>query len=111
MLTYADAKGDDQLARGRVPELGSLVCARCQDPRTVWTKRRMIDNTLMGKGGDQLARGRVPELGSFVPACRQDPSTIRTKVHANNRILMGKGGDERRQRLFTMNDEFLEESL
>ena len=70
-----------------------------------------MDNTLMGKGGDQLAGGRVPELGSFVPACRQDPSTIRTKVHVNNRILMGKGGDERQQRLSTMNDEFLEESL
>ena len=71
----------------------------------------MIDNTLMGKGGDQLARGRVPELGSFVPACRQDPSTIRTKHRPTDSILMGKGGDERRQHLFTMNDEFLEESL
>ena len=104
-------KRDDQLARGRVPELGSLVCARSQDPRTVWTKGRMIDNTLMGKGGDQLARARVPELGSLVPACREGSSTIRTKVHVNDRILMAKGGDERRQRLSTMNDEFLEESL
>ena len=104
-------KGGDEPARDRVPELGSLVCARCQDPRTVGTKRRIIDNTLMGKGGDQLARGRVPELGSFVPACRQDPSTVGTKHRADGRILMGKGGDERRQRLFTMNDEFVEESL
>ena len=72
-------KGGDELARGRIPELGGLVRARRQDPSTVRTKRRVLDATLMGKGGDQLARGRIPELGSFVPACRQDPSTVRTK--------------------------------
>ena len=73
------SKGGDELARARVPELGSFVRARCQDPSTVRTKCGMIDETLMGKGGDELARGRIPELGSFVPACRQDPSAVRTK--------------------------------
>ena len=73
------SKGGDELARGRIPELGGLVRACRQDPSTVRTKRRVLDDTLMGKGGDELARGRIPELGSFVPACRQDPSTVRTK--------------------------------
>ena len=59
-------KGGDELARGRIPELGGLVRARRQDPSTVRTKRRMIETILMGKGGDELARGRIPELGGFV---------------------------------------------
>ena len=56
-------KGGDQLARGRIPELGGFVRARSQDPSTVRTKRRVVDTILMGKGGDELARGRIPELG------------------------------------------------
>ena len=67
-------KGGDQLARGRIPELGGFVRARRQDPSTIRTKRRVVDRILMVKGGDQLARGRIPELGGFVRACRQDPS-------------------------------------
>ena len=97
-------KGGDELARGRIPELGGLVRARRQDPSAVRTKRRVVDATLMVKGGDELARGRIPELGSFVSACRQDPSTVRTKRHILNSILMGKGSDGQRQRLFTMDD-------
>ena len=104
-------KGADQLARDRIPELGSLVCARRQDPSTVRTKRRVPDETLMIEGGYQLARGRIPELGGIVPACRHDSSTVRTKRRLESLILMGKGSDERRQRLLAMNDEFLEESF
>ena len=59
-------KGGDQLARGRIPELGGSVRACCQDPSTVRTKRRAPDTILMVKGGDELARGRIPELGGFV---------------------------------------------
>ena len=59
-------KGGDQLARGRIPELGGFVRARRQDPSAVRTKRRVDDLILMGKGGDQLARARIPELGGFV---------------------------------------------
>ena len=72
-------KGGDQLARGRIPEFGGVVCARRQDPSAVRTKRPVVDTSLMGKGGDQLARGRIPELGGFVRARCQDPSTVRTK--------------------------------
>ena len=35
-------QGSDELARGRIPELGGIVCARCEDPSTVRTKRRML---------------------------------------------------------------------
>ena len=56
-------KGGDELARGRIPELGGFVRARRQDPSTVRTERRVADLILMSKGGDELARGRIPELG------------------------------------------------
>ena len=61
------SKGGDQLARGRIPELGGLVRACRQDPSAVRTKRRVDDPILMSKGGDQLARGRIPELGGCDP--------------------------------------------
>ena len=73
-------KGGDELARGRIPELGGFVPACRQDPSAVRTKRRAVDAILMVKGGDKLARGRIPELGGFVRACRQDPSAVRTKL-------------------------------
>ena len=60
-------KGGDELARGRIPELGGVVRACRQDPSTVRTKRRVVNDILMVKGGDELARGRIPELGGFVP--------------------------------------------
>src|SRR5271165_823071 len=97
-------KGGHKLARGPIPELGTVIRACRQDPSTVRTERRMPDPILMVKGGEELARGRIPELGGFVRACRQDPSTVRTKRHILNSILMGKGGDAQRQRLFTMDD-------
>ena len=65
----------------------------------------------MVKGSEKLARGRVPELGSFVSACGQEASTVGTKCHILNDILMGKGSDRQRQGLFTMDDQFLEESF
>ena len=58
-------KGGDELARGRIPELGSFVRACRQDPSAVRTKRRVVNLILMGKGGDELARGRIPELGGL----------------------------------------------
>ena len=59
-------KGGDELARGRIPELGGFVRACRENPSTVRTKRRVLDLILMVKGGDELARGRIPELGGFV---------------------------------------------
>ena len=44
-------KGGDELGRGCIPEFGGVVGARREDPRTVRTKRRLEDLTLMGKGG------------------------------------------------------------
>ena len=35
-------KGSDELARGRIPELGGFVRARRQDPSTIGTKRRGV---------------------------------------------------------------------
>ena len=35
-------KGGDELARGRIPELGGFVRARRQDPSAIRTKCRMI---------------------------------------------------------------------
>ena len=58
--------GGDELARGRIPELGGFVPACRQDPSAVGTKRRVVDSILMGKGGDELARGRIPELGGVI---------------------------------------------
>ena len=40
-------KGGDQLARGRIPELGGFVRACRQDPSAVRTKRRVVDRILM----------------------------------------------------------------
>ena len=73
-------KGSDQLARGRIPELGAFVSACRQDPSTVGTELRLKDLILMGKGGEELARGRTPELRAVIRANRQDPRTVRTKV-------------------------------
>ena len=36
-------KGGDELARGRIPELGGFVRACRQNPSTVRTKRRVPD--------------------------------------------------------------------
>ena len=60
--TILMGKGGNGLARGCIPELGGFVRARRQDPSTVRTKRRIVDQILMVKGGDELARGRIPEL-------------------------------------------------
>ena len=38
-------KGGDELARGRIPELGSFVPACRQDPSTVRTKRRALNDS------------------------------------------------------------------
>ena len=86
-------EGGDELARGRIPELGGFVRARRQDPSTVRTKRCMPETILMVKGGDELGRGCIPELGGFVPARRQDPSAVRTK-----RRLAGPHLDGQRRR-------------
>ena len=72
-------KGGDELARGRIPELGGFVFACRQNSSAVRTERRVVDLILMVKGGDELARGRIPELGAVVRARRQDPSAVRTK--------------------------------
>src|SRR5258708_6750931 len=87
-------KGGDELARGRVPEVGAVVRACRQNPRTVGTKRAVPDPILMVKGGDELARGSVPELSSVIRACRQDPSTVRTKRGVQDTTKMIKRGNE-----------------
>jgi hypothetical protein len=48
-------KGSDQLARGRIPQLGGFVSARRKDPSTVRTKLRLKELILMGKGREELA--------------------------------------------------------
>ena len=94
-------KGGDELARGRIPELGGFVCACRQDPSTVRTKRpwRSLDQSVARwrpkrRADAAYARGRIPELGGFVCACRQDPSAVRTKRRVLNDSLMTKGSDE-----------------
>ena len=37
------SKGGDELARGRIPELGGFVQARRQDPSAIWAKHRIVD--------------------------------------------------------------------
>ena len=69
-------KGGDEFARGRVPELGTVICARRQDPSAVRAKRRIIKKKGMVKGSDELARGHIPELVVFVWAYRQDPGAV-----------------------------------
>src|ERR1700745_397755 len=99
MVTRGDALG-----RGRIPELGAMICACRQNPRTVGTKCAVPDPILMLKGGDELARGSIPELGGVILACRQDPSTVGTERRAYDLILMVKRGNGQRQRLFTVDD-------
>ena len=96
--------GGDKLARSRIPELGAVIGACCEDSSTVRAKHRRVNRPLMNERGDEFAGGCIPELGSFVPTCRQDPGTIRTKRCFEDRILMVKGGDKLRQRLSTMKD-------
>ena len=45
-------KGGEELAGGRIPELGGFVPACRQDPSTVRTKRHALNRILMGKGSD-----------------------------------------------------------
>ena len=61
-------KGGDELARGRIPELGGLVRACRQDPSTVRTKRRVVNRILMGKGGDQACPRPHPRAWRSVSA-------------------------------------------
>src|SRR5580700_9621617 len=97
-------KGSNALSRSRVPEPGSFVRTRRQDPSAIRTKRRGVDFILMAKGGDQFSRGRIPKPGSFVRTRRQDPSTVRTEDRVVDHIPIGKGGDEGRQHVFTMSN-------
>src|SRR5258708_14073997 len=64
----------------------------------------------MVKRGNEFA-GCIPELGAVICACRQDPSTVRTERRAYVRSLMVNMGDGKRQRLLTVDNQFLEESL
>src|SRR5258708_12039582 len=64
----------------------------------------------MVKGGKEFG-GCIPELGAVICACRQDPSTVRTERRAYDLSLMVKRGDGNRQRLLTVDNQFLEESL
>ena len=70
-------KGSDELARGRIPEVGAMIRTCRQNASAVRTKRRVLNGILMDKGGNGFARGRIPKLGGLVLACRQDPSTVR----------------------------------
>jgi len=91
--------------------LAVVVRACRQDPSTVRTKRGVHDTTMMIKRGNEFAGCRIPELSSVVCACRHDPSTVRTERRAYDLILMVKRGDGKRQRLLTVDNQFLEESL
>src|SRR6266403_537625 len=71
-------KGGEELAGGRIPELGAMIRACRQNSSAVRTKRRVVDLILVLKGGEELARGRIPELSARIRACRQNPSAIRT---------------------------------
>ena len=83
--TLLMGEGDDELARGRIPEFAGFVPARGQDASTVRTKRRIVDRTFMRKGGDELARGCIPEFGGVVrdsgPAGRAGRCAVRAKGH------------------------------
>ena len=83
-------KGNDEIARGRVPELGGFVRTRREDPSAIRTERRVADLILMGKGSEELARGRIPELGAVICARSQDPSTVQTKSGVLDATLMVK---------------------
>src|SRR5271165_670900 len=99
------------LAEAASQSFGGLIHACRQDSGTVRTKRRVFDLILMVKRGNELAGGRIPKLGGFVQACRQDPRTVRTEHRAYDLILMVKRGDGKRQRLFTVDNQFLKESF
>ena len=86
-------KGGDELAGGRIPELGSVVRAGRKDPIAVRAKRPLVNAGLMGKRRDELAGRRFPELGGLVQARCQDPCTISTKRCVVDLILMFKGSD------------------
>ena len=66
--------------------------ARCEDPSTIRTERRVPDTVLVVKGKDELARGRVPEPGGFIRARRENPGAVRTERSVADLILMVKGG-------------------
>src|SRR5215469_10909749 len=103
-------KGNDKLARGRVPEFGGFVHAQgraimlsptCrQDPSTVRTERRMLNrlenpSAALGKRGYGFARSRIPEIGAVMfRACRQHSCTVRAKRRVKARTELFKGSDE-----------------
>src|SRR6476646_2530233 len=99
-------KGSDQLARGRIPELGGFVSACRQDPSAVRTEFRLQDLALVGKGGDEFARGRIPELRAVIRARRQDPSTVRTKVKRRPARLQERRPWPARSEMVKGRDEF-----
>ena len=47
--TILMGEGGDELARGRIPELGGVIRACRQDPSTVRTKRRVVDRSPDGQ--------------------------------------------------------------
>jgi hypothetical protein len=48
-------KGGNELARGRIPELGGSIPARREDPSTIRAKSHVGSVKLIGKGGEQLS--------------------------------------------------------
>ena len=61
-------KRGDELAGGRIPELGATIRACRKNPSAVRTKRRIPNRSLVVKGGDEFSGGRIPQLSGFVPA-------------------------------------------
>src|SRR6516164_1924533 len=93
-------KGGHKLARARIPELGTVIRARREDPSAVGAEHRFVHAILMVEGGKEFAYGSVPKLGGLVRARRENPSTVRTERRVLDLTLMGEGNDGQRQRLF-----------
>ena len=56
------AKGGEEVARGRIPELGAMIRACRKNPSAVRTKSRVVDLILMVKRGLNVSRKVLPEL-------------------------------------------------
>src|ERR1700747_1400679 len=98
-------KGNDKLARGGIPEFYGFVHVQgraimlsptCrQDPSTVRTERRMLNDILtgpetpsaaVGKRGYGFARSRIPEISAVIfLACRQNSGTVRAERRVKER--------------------------
>jgi len=80
-------QGSESLPEAQ-PRAGAVIRARRQDPRAVWTKRRMADPIVMGKGGNEPARKAASQSWRFIPRSRKVSGAVRLTTAESSTVFI-----------------------